>query len=551
MKIHIVARDSGSDQILARLAKLLADAPGFTVSNAPDPAASINVFFPYLEWDLYKDFHATPTAAWFSHRDDQRREKVSMWQQAAQAVDLRLTSAQIYEAELSAYGPTAVVTPPLDREKFVPGALHDHEIPVVGTSGFVYPGGRKGEELIARLATERPDMHIIASGEGWPVPTQHYAWDKMQKFYHRLDVYLCTSSIEGIGYGPLEALACGVPVVVPAGVGVFDELPKFAGIHRYEAGNYSSMVQALDDALARVKVKAVDQRALREATWPFTAEAWINDHLRAFEQYLHGVPDSPPVVTHDPADWRAHAGVYYVAYGDPARQCAERAIASFKAFMPGIAVALVSDRPLNAGEDVFIQHEDEDIGARSTKTRIYDLAPQAWELVLYLDADTEVVADISFLFETLVDGWEAFYCINPAQYVLSREMSRPDNQDECRETFKLMGSDEMLQLNGGVFGFRRCDRTAAFFRAWHDEWARYGKRDQAALDRVLYTQPLRLYVLGNEFNTITRYLPPERTAGILHYPMQARRWRGVINGRLDGSEAWAAVHPSNKTETKQ
>jgi lipopolysaccharide biosynthesis glycosyltransferase len=170
---------------------------------------------------------------------------------------------------------------------------------------------------------------------------------------------------------------------------------------------------------------------------------------------------------------------------------------------------------------------------------------------MYLDADTEVVADISFLFQLLEDGWSVVFCTNPAQYVLAREMRRPDNQDECDETFKLMGSDEMLQLNGGVFAFRRHEETERFFRAWHQEWCRYGKRDQAALNRVLYGEPIRLYVLGNAWNTIKRYLDRSITAGILHYPLSARRWRGVLNGRLDSSEAWAAVHPETMPKDRK
>ena len=85
------------------------------------------------------------------------------------------------------------------------------------------------------------------------------------------------------------------------------------------------------------------------------------------------------------------------------------------------------------------------------------------------------------------------------------------------------------------------------------EWTRYGKRDQAALDRALYAAPLRLYVLNGVWNCITRYpdVRPENAA-ILHHPMSARRWMGIINGRLDGPEArrkadeWEAVHPEWK-----
>jgi hypothetical protein len=74
-----------------------------------------------------------------------------------------------------------------------------------------------------------------------------------------------------------------------------------------------------------------------------------------------------------------------------------------------------------------------------------------------------------------------------------------------------------------------------------DEWNRHGKRDQAALLRALWRVPVRLAVLGNEWNTVTRYYEPEMSAGILHHPMTARRWEGVIHGRLDSTEAWRMV----------
>lgn len=546
MKIHIVARDTTSTHILARLAATLLTNPAFSVGDSPDPRADANLFFPYLEWDRFRTFAATPTAAWFSHKDLDRPEKVQVWDACAQTVTLRLTSAPLYIPELDTAGPTRLVAPPLDRELFQPSTLPRvlaQQPRVVGTSGMVYPGGRKGEGFWTRLVADFPTCVFTASGSGWPIPTRQYAWAAMPEFYRSLSVYVCTSTIEGIGYGPLEALACGIPVVIPHGVGVFDDLPALENIHRYPAGDYDGLRAAVTEALARLDQGAYNPASLRGATARYTTDAWVSSHLTAFENLLYSVPVQPPQ-----HEWIGHSGIYYVAYGDPARECARRAVQSVKRYMPAIEVAVVSDRPLDAGEDYCILHKDEDIGARSVKTRIADLAPAHWEYILYLDADTEVVADISFLFQVLADGWSAVWCTNPAQYVLATEMVRPDNQDECDETFKVMGHHEMLQLNGGVFGFRRTERTEAFMRRWHDEWCRYAKRDQAALDRVLYTEPLRVYVLGNEWNTITRYIDADRTAGILHYPMSARRWRGMINGRLDSSEAWASVHPATPQE---
>ena len=539
MKINIVCRDHTSDQILARLAAELLTHPAFTVSVQPDPTAELNLYLPYLEF--VEGFTATPTAAWFTHRDEGRDSKVSLWNDCAQAVDLRLTSAKIYMSELEQYGKTALVTTPLDREKFSPIKHEAHDKSVIGTSGFVYPGGRKGEQLFGRLAADYPECSFVASGQGWPVPTTHYTWEDMQDFYQDLDIYVCTSSIEGIGYGPLEAMACGIPVVIPRGVGVFDELPDLENLHRYKAGDYKSLKAALQVALSRLEEKAINVESLRSATARFSREAWVNEHLTAFESLLYDKPVYKPEYP-----WKGKACVYYVAYGGPARQCAMRAIASFKKWMPGIPVVLVSDSPLNAGEDVLIEHADSDVGARSVKTQIYDLCPAEFEYVLYLDADTELIAPVDFLYQLLEDGWDMTIAMNPAQYVLAREMRRPDNQEECDLTFKLMGSDEMLQFNGGVFALRRNESTERLFRNWHAEWMKYGRRDQAALDRAFYSEPIRIYTLGVEWNTITRYEKAERSAAVLHYPMTARRWRGMLNGRLDSSEAWAAVHPETK-----
>jgi len=236
-------------------------------------------------------------------------------------------------------------------------------------------------------------------------------------------------------------------------------------------------------------------------------------------------------------------GVYVVAYGGPARDCATRCLESVKRYMPGIGRALVSSEPLGP-ETVCLCEKDEDIGARSVKTRMYDVAPAEWEYVLYLDADTELIAPVPFLFDVLRDGWDMAICVNPGKYAVAKNMKRPDNLDECAYTFEQLGTDQVLQLQGGVMSFRRNERTAAFFHAWHDEWQKWAKRDQGALLRAMYAHPVKLFVLGVEWNTSTRYDPVERSAGVLHHQMEARRWKGLINGRLDSGEAWALLHPS-------
>lgn len=419
---------------------------------------------------------------------------------------------------------------------------------IVGTSGFTYPASkgltpRKGENLMYLLSQDEifSDCEFIASGRGWPVKTVGYSWENMHKFYQGLDIYVCTSLIEGIGYGVLEAMACGIPVVIPRDVGIFDELPNLENLHRYTAGDYDSLKQALLEAVNNHKINAINIPSLRSAVSRYTQEQWINDHTTVFEQFLYGVKDLPPK-----ASWHGKACIFYVAYGEPALECVERAIYSAKKYLPDIPVVLVSDKS-GFGEDIFIEHKDTDIGARSVKTQIYELAPKEFEYVLYLDADTEIVSsDVTCLFQFLEDGWEFVICINPAQYVLVREMSRPDNKEEFEELVQFLGTDELVQPNGGVFSFRRNERTEKLMKTWHIEWDKHGKRDQAALDRALYNYPVKTYILGTNWNTITRYLDASTSSGILHYPMSARRHKGRIQGRLDSTEAWASIHPSRE-----
>lgn len=530
MNVHIVC-SVGEDRIIGRLAHALARETGWTLSAEPDPDADLNHFVPYLD---YADFDATPTAAWFTHRDDPMPSKSEKWRRVAAAVDLRLTSAPIYLPELEAQGRAGLVTPPLDRAKFKPAARkRAASRPVIGFSGYVYDSGRKGEGLAAAVQQRfSQKAEVRASGQGWTgVPTQHYSWADMQKFYQGLDVYVCTSLIEGVPYPPLEALACGVKIVIPRGVGLLDTLPVMDGIVRYPAGDEAGLIEAIETALET----NADPLALRAATERFTLAAWVQEHVEAFTALLTPFPAEAEL----PA-WQGRAGIYIVAFGDPARDCAQRLIASAQTHMPDVPTCLVSDRPLG-GETVFVEETDYDIGARRAKLKIAELAPAEWDYVLYLDADTELVAPVSFLFDALQDGWELVICTNPTKYASTRMMIRPDNREEVEKTWNEIGFDDFLQLNGGVFGFRRNARTTAFFARWVEQWMQYAKRDQAALLRSLYADPLRTLLLTNVWNSMDEYCDPALSAGILHHQREARRAAGIIDARGDSPEAWQKI----------
>ena len=546
MNVHIICRDLNEDKILPRLAKTLAERTGWTLSESPDPKADLNYWMIYITYaESNSDFKATPTAAYFSHYEPDSPFKAHWWGDASNAVDGCILTARKYDIMLPSHTPKFFVRPPVDANLFTlridPSRIENIK-PRIGVSGFVDKRSfRKNDSLIKLLAEKYSDRYeIVGCGVGWSVPTKYYEYKDLPAFYHSLDLLLCPSSIEGIPMPPLEVLACGVPIVIPNSVGLLDDLPVMAGITRYTSGNFRMMVEAIEKSL----ITDYDPRALRKViTDIYTPSHWCADHENAFAELLKSKSRSKTITAKEKrereSDRHGSRGVYYVAFGNNARNCAVSAMKSFRQFMP-VPIALASDKPLG-GEDIFIESRDEDIGGRSVKTKIYDLTPPDWQYVLYLDADTEVIAPVGFLYELLEDGFDMVICKNPGKYHTARQMVRSDNKNECDETFNRIGTDELIQLNGGVFSFQRNERTATFFRAWHEEWIRYGKRDQAALLRSLFAHPLKLCVLGSEWNTITRYDSRERAAAILHYPMTARRWRGVINHPLNSPEAWKEV----------
>lgn len=543
MRVHIVHRQANKGSPLNNMARWLAAGTGWSLDDRPDSTADLNYFVTYIDYaERFTDWHKTPIAACFSHYETGTPYKEFFWETAREKIDIVVVMAKQY-ASLFSGKPVIQVCPPLDSEHFVATKKDcNNARPRVGVAGFVDRSGRKGPELVAQLAGSvfGQNLDLVATGNGWPIPTEYREYNDLPAYYNSLDVFLCTSKIEGYPLPPLEALACGIPVVIPEGVGMLDELPSIPGIWRYPAGDYRAMELAIETALKT----RVDRKDLRNATADYSLANWCKEH----KEGLMTVLENKAVPQKESCRW-GKRGVYYVAFGEPARQCAKAAMESFKHYMPDIPIALVSDRPIG-GEDVFIQQPDTDIGGRTAKLRIYDLAPPEWAYVLYLDADTEVIAPVYFFYELLEDGWDMVICKNPGKYHTIRKMIRSDNQDECEATFDQIGSDNLIQLNGGVFAFQRNQQTEAFYHGWHEEWQRWGKRDQAALLRSLFKNPLKLYVLGNEWNTITRYDSKEISAGILHYPMTARRWRGLIPGRLDGEEAWKRVERWEREQKK-
>lgn len=548
MRVHVVAERLNADRILPRLARYLAQGNGWTLSDSPDPQADANYFCNYITWrQHFNGWHKTWTSAFFTHKDQNVALKAKYWDDAAQGIDQAVICARMWAKDLPA-GKVIYARPPVEVDRFTIMAEPRGRKPIVGFSGFTYADGRKNEGLAAQLVRSKPGQQCEwkASGRGWPVPTRAYSWKNMPAFFQSLNVLVTTADTEGIPMPPLEALACGVRIVVPEHCGVLEELPDIAGIYRYRNNDIESLTTALEKAA--LEDSGVDREALRHIiTSNYTVSNWCADHREAIERGLElhrGItrPARQRELDMGPfPDWHGRAGIYCVAFGEPSRKCARRLIASVKKQMPGLPIAVVAASPLG-GENFAIQHPDSDIGGRIAKLKADQLAPGNWQYVLYLDADTELVQDISFLFQLLQDGWEAVICKDMKRYSTADQMLRPDNRDEANYTWEAVVSKTgTFQYNGGMMAFRRCTATQEFFKIWREEWQRFGKRDQGALLRALYKNPLKLYLLTNQWNASDRYPMPPGQIAIVHHNTQARRWGGLVKGRIDSPEAWAAV----------
>jgi len=564
MRVNVVCRNYQEDRVIPRFSRYLADNLGWTVTRTPDPEAEVVYLSAYFESQKCKPWPNVPVAAYFTHREEEPpgNSKAKLFDRIAKRVDLRIATAGMYADLLAPYGAAVQMPPPVERERFLPSP---HPAPVgggrmvAGFSGYTYANRRKGEDLVRGILASKPGQKVEwkASGRGWPVPTTRYAWRDMPGFYQSLDILVVTSRVEGVPMPPLEALSCGVSVVVPRGVGLLDELPDTLGIHRYRRGDAGDLVTALGKAItARGDV---DREALRAVTEPYSVAAWCQAHEEAFvEQFdacgnagmsseiteaeapvsiVEPVSGKQPVAPRNPTGQR---GIYVVAFGDPARGCALKLMESIKTHMSEVPIALCADRKIGL-EDLLIVQPDSDVGGRRAKLRAYDLAPAEWDAVLYLDADTEVVAPIQFYFELIEDGWEFVICKDPHLMDTMHHFRRRNNLDELAETEKQVHTLHTLQYNGGVWSFGRNARVERFFKRWLAEWERHAQRDQGALIRAMYTEPLKTYVLGNEWNTFPKYTKGITTAGLMHYPGDARRWRGMIPGRIDSETAWEAV----------
>lgn len=203
-------------------------------------------------------------------------------------------------------------------------------------------------------------------------------------------------------------------------------------------------------------------------------------------------------------------GVFYVAYGSEARKQALMSINTLKRSNPDMPIAIASDDLLVFKQDTeYLIQFDSDKYGRLAKLNVDKLTP--FKYTLYLDADTRVHLPIDFLFKPLRDGFD---------FVATLSMQQGHNwlwhiPDETRDLLRDEIGITPLQIQGGVYCFRKTPQVKSFFAKWRKAYTEYGiEHDQAALTKALHETKMKVFLAGNEFNG---------GAAIHHLHGQARR----------------------------
>lgn len=204
-------------------------------------------------------------------------------------------------------------------------------------------------------------------------------------------------------------------------------------------------------------------------------------------------------------------GIIYMGFGKKAGEEIRKSMSTLRNVGLDIPVCVVGDTPVRGAQ--FIEWEGESpfdptqkrnfqFRAGRVKPKLYQVTP--FERTMYIDADTEFIADISTAFE-LLDTYDiaiANEMLTIGKLYNKNLAGWEINIIERDATIAELGTPDIFFLNSGVMFFRKNPTVARLMDEWSRQWIRWQQWDeQLALMRALNNVPeARLKVLSVDWN---------------------------------------------------
>ncbi|WP_018527149.1 hypothetical protein [Alkalispirochaeta alkalica] len=192
-------------------------------------------------------------------------------------------------------------------------------------------------------------------------------------------------------------------------------------------------------------------------------------------------------------------GVTYVAFGRPYLAMALASLETLKKHSPNVPCCMmtnVTDRVPELSfwdntKDIWSYYPEESKKNRLYKTGLDMFSP--FDKTLYLDCDILVWEDIAVA-EKYLDYFDI--CVKP-----QRRGQRSPKWGACTVLDKTFRVAELPHWNGGVFMFRKNEKTRNFFHLWNRYYQDYGiPVDQVSLVDAIFRSDCRLLSLDNRWN---------------------------------------------------
>jgi hypothetical protein len=211
-----------------------------------------------------------------------------------------------------------------------------------------------------------------------------------------------------------------------------------------------------------------------------------------------------PITLHANHHKPATVGVVYLSFGQEYKALTILSLSFLRRFGYAGPVRVVTDScNWNVGhldcELMLVPFRGMGFATRYYKTQIHQYA---FDTTLYLDADTLPIASIRPIWHELRS---AKVCLpldfhNDFQGSLSHVVQ--GCQSDPRE-YRYMAKQRLLQhvfYNSDVILFRRSSACDRLFETWHEEWNRFGLRDQLALVRAVARTKSNVHILPPRWN---------------------------------------------------